>query len=189
MSYVHIVAMDGMNGIGLNGRLPWNCPVDMHWFRHATEGQTLIVGRKTYEDLVRRHEKKHMTRVSPLPGRKLIVLSKSLEKTRYMDVCIVKSVEELEEVFPKTSLYFVIGGSQIYSLLKPSAVLRSLVDVIPHDVDTWYPEQNLSGLKMIHSRDIRNANSNALVEVFVKTDLPITDSDKLVNLLQSFKSH
>ena len=189
MKYVHIVATDRAGGIGLNGRLPWNCPVDMHWFRHATEGQTLIVGRKTYEDLVRRHEKKHMSRVSPLPGRRIIVLSKTLKRNPYVDVWNVDSAEQLESVISEQNLYFVIGGSEIYSLLKPSAVLLSVVDSMDHSVDTWYPESNFAYLKSLQTRDIRNANSNATVKLYVGRDLPITDSDKLVNLLQSFKSH
>ena len=46
-----IVAMSENRGIGLNGNIPWLIPQDLKWFKEFTTGQTLIVGRATFETL------------------------------------------------------------------------------------------------------------------------------------------
>ena len=52
--------------IGLNGRLPWRLADDMAWFRCATMGKTVVMGRRTWDSL----------HVRPLPGRRNIVLTR-----------------------------------------------------------------------------------------------------------------
>ena len=56
--------------IGADGRLPWRLPDDMAWFRCATMGKTVIMGRKTWDSL----------HVQPLPGRRNIVLTRDPER-------------------------------------------------------------------------------------------------------------
>jgi len=57
-------AEDANGLIGRNGRLPWHLPDDLHYFRELTEGQIVVMGRKTFEGLKR-----------PLPDRTNIVLT------------------------------------------------------------------------------------------------------------------
>ena len=52
--------------IGKGGKLPWNIPAEMQFFKKTTMGKPIVMGRKTYESIGR-----------PLPGRENIVLTKS----------------------------------------------------------------------------------------------------------------
>ena len=62
-----IIAAVGSNGvIGVENRLPWRIPEDMARFKSMTMGQSLVMGRSTYESIGR-----------PLPGRLTIVLTRN----------------------------------------------------------------------------------------------------------------
>lgn len=50
--------------IGCGGQIPWHLPEDFKWFKRATAGQVVVMGRKTFESLGK-----------PLPGRKNYVLT------------------------------------------------------------------------------------------------------------------
>jgi len=41
--------------IGADGRLPWQIPADMAWFKKVTDGGILVLGRKTLESLQALH--------------------------------------------------------------------------------------------------------------------------------------
>lgn len=62
-----IVVAASRNGvIGRGDALPWHLRSDLQRFKRLTMGQTLLMGRKTYQSIGR-----------PLPGRQTIVLSKN----------------------------------------------------------------------------------------------------------------
>ena len=63
-----IVAHDDAYGIGKNGKIPWNCPDDIKYFKSMTINQVIIMGRKTYESIGK-----------PLPKRINIVISRNEE--------------------------------------------------------------------------------------------------------------
>lgn len=52
--------------IGVDGKMPWHIPEDLHHFRELTMGHTVLMGRRTFESIGR-----------PLDGRRNIVLSSS----------------------------------------------------------------------------------------------------------------
>lgn len=98
-----IACIDENLGIGLRGNLLYNIPHDMEYFKTKTYGKTIIMGSKTYQSL----------KVKPLPNRRNIVLSKSLDAPN-VEVCTSKiEVLELIKDTPKSDIY-VIGGSKIY---------------------------------------------------------------------------
>lgn len=59
-----IAAMSLNRVIGRGGKIPWHLPEDFKWFKRATAGQVVVMGRKTFESLGR-----------PLPGRKNYILT------------------------------------------------------------------------------------------------------------------
>ena len=65
--------------IGAHGAIPWHLPEDFRWFKRATMGGVIVMGRKTYESLGK-----------PLPGRENVVLSRS---TEISGVRMVRSIE------------------------------------------------------------------------------------------------
>jgi len=60
-----IVATDKNRLIGKNNALPWHLPADLIHFKKITTGNTIIMGRKTFESLPN----------GALPNRRNIVLS------------------------------------------------------------------------------------------------------------------
>jgi len=63
-----IAAMDNNRLIGRGGGLPWpTIKEDFQWFKTFTANQYLVVGSTTYKTL------------PPLPGRKLLVLTRFIE--------------------------------------------------------------------------------------------------------------
>jgi len=65
-SFQAIAAMAENRVIGDRGMIPWHLPDDFRWFKQATMGGILVMGRKTFESIGR-----------PLPGRETIILSRS----------------------------------------------------------------------------------------------------------------
>jgi dihydrofolate reductase len=63
-----VVAHSANRVIGRDGGLPWQLPSDMRHFRELTVGQTVVMGRRTYESLP--------DAFRPLPDRRNIVLSR-----------------------------------------------------------------------------------------------------------------
>lgn len=45
----YILAISSNNVIGIGDRLPWRLPMDLKWFKMNTYGQTIIMGRRTFE--------------------------------------------------------------------------------------------------------------------------------------------
>ncbi len=114
--------------IGRAGAIPWRIPDELRWFREATLGHAVVMGRKTYESLGR-----------PLPGRRNIVL------TRGPALAGVTTVHTPEEVIPGTLAepgadLFVIGGGEIYAQLLPRCS-ELLLTVLPVEMegDTVFP--------------------------------------------------
>lgn len=105
-----IVAADENGGIGKDGGLLVSIPTDMKYFREQTMGKTVVMGRATLESF---------PGGKPLPKRRNIVLSRTLEKSDRYEVC--RSLEELRELLSEGERdeAFVIGGGQIYDQLLP----------------------------------------------------------------------
>ena len=63
-----IVAVAKNRVIGKNGDIPWHLPDDLRHFAQITKGHTVIIGRKTYESIIKRLGK-------PLPDRENVVIT------------------------------------------------------------------------------------------------------------------
>ncbi len=106
LSLVAAVADGGV--IGSRGRLPWRLPADLARFKRLTMGHAVVVGRRTFQSIGR-----------PLPGRRMIVLSRD-PGFRAPGCTVVSSVEEaLAEA--GSGECFVIGGAAVYALFLPLA--------------------------------------------------------------------
>jgi dihydrofolate reductase len=100
-----IAAMSENRVIGQAGRIPWHLPEDFKWFKQATMGGILVMGRKTFESIGR-----------PLPGRDTVILSRS--GFTAPGIRTVPSVESLDQLLagdPRP--VWIAGGAEIYSLL------------------------------------------------------------------------
>lgn len=114
--------------IGADGALPWQLPEDLRLFRALTLGATVVMGRRTWESLP--------PRFRPLPGRRNVVLSGTLDPAE-LGVPVARSVEE---VLAGEQDLWVIGGGGVYAAFLPHAdeVVVTEVDAEPPG-DTWAP--------------------------------------------------
>lgn len=115
-------------GIGKAGDLIWRIPEDMRFFRQVTQGNTVIMGRKTYESIGNK----------PLPNRENIILSR--QDVTGAKVCHDES--ELRSFLAKDdSQKFIIGGSSLYQMFINDAEKLYLTEVAAvQPADTFFPE-------------------------------------------------
>ena len=66
-----LVAATENNAIGKDGKLLWNLPNDLKYFKNLTWGMVVVMGRKTYEAIDK-----------PLPGRVNIVITRKVDWSR-----------------------------------------------------------------------------------------------------------
>lgn len=97
----HIVATSSNGIIGDDNKLPWHFSEDLKNFKKLTTGQTVIMGRKTYESIGR-----------PLPNRKNFVLSRS-EQNPSDEVTYFQSIEDAVQAI-ETADAFIIGGEDLF---------------------------------------------------------------------------
>lgn len=93
--------------IGDGGRIPWHLPDDFKWFKRATMGQVLVMGRKTFESIGR-----------PLPGRETLILSRQdFTAPGTSTVCDLTALAAWVDADSRET--WVAGGAEIYALLLP----------------------------------------------------------------------
>ncbi|MDN6862222.1 MULTISPECIES: dihydrofolate reductase [Pseudomonas] len=130
-----IAALGENRVIGVDNRMPWHLPGDFKYFKAATLGKPIIMGRKTWDSLGR-----------PLPGRLNLVVSRqtglalegaevfpSLEAAvqRAEAWALEQGVDEL----------MLIGGAQLYAqgLEQADRLYLTRVALSPEG-DAWFPE-------------------------------------------------
>lgn len=143
MSYSIIVAYDEERGIGKNGKIPWRSPKDMKRFKELTMNNTILMGRKTWESLPKK----------PLPGRKNVIISKTMSPLNTPDVIVFN---DIERAFDYIALEngFVIGGRGLYEMaLKDKRCKKLYVTEIPgkYDCDVVFPQINTSWFELVQS--------------------------------------
>ncbi len=124
----HVVAMANDRVIGKDNKLPWYFSSDLKFFKQLTMGQTVIMGRKTFESIGK-----------SLPGRENFVISRT---ARQSDGGIKYSTSVQDAVAAvKTKDGFVIGGASVFketmSLVDGIYLTRIHAD---YTGDTFYPE-------------------------------------------------
>jgi len=128
---VVMVAAVAENGvIGKAGDIPWHISEDLKHFRETTRGNTVVMGRTTYEGIGH-----------PLPYRTNVVVTRN-PSWRAEGVFVAQSVEDAIEIARGFDGDIMIGGgTQVYSAAMPYATHQVLTEV--HQApegDTHYPD-------------------------------------------------
>jgi dihydrofolate reductase len=139
-----IVCVDENWGIGYKGDLLVKIPEDLKLFKEKTNGQTVIMGRKTYDSLP----------IKPLPNRENIIITSKVYKDEYgrykdEDWVVYAELERVKDIlkFIRKNLQyscnkmFVIGGGSIYKELLPycDTAYVTKIDYAFENVDTYFP--------------------------------------------------
>jgi dihydrofolate reductase len=151
-----IVAVSDDWGIGKNNELLWNIPSDMKRFKRLTLGNTLIMGKKTWESLP----------VRPLKGRKNIVLTD--DPMECIDCSVTAySIEDALSKCGKEEV-FIIGGGSIYRQFMPLAD-RLYITHIHKSVpaDTYFPVIDKKEWEAVEKEDGNPAENNGIQFTYI----------------------
>jgi dihydrofolate reductase len=127
-----IAAMSENRVIGKDNALPWSLKQDMAHFRELTEGWPCIMGRKTWESLPKK----------PLPGRRNIVVSRSLTAGAASGAIVFPSLRmAIRRCTRRYAKIFVCGGETIYRQALPFANKIELTVIHrKYEGDAFFPE-------------------------------------------------
>ena len=134
--------------IGCGNGLPWHLPADLRHFKQATMGNSLIMGRKTWESLP-----------GLLPHRTHIVVTRT-SGYQATGGFVARDMKHAL-TFAGGEEVFVIGGAQIYALALPLAD-RMLITEVDAEVegDALFPAYDAGQwqetAREAHAADSRN---------------------------------
>lgn len=106
-----IVCVDKNWGIGYNGELLFHISEDMKFFKEKTIGNTVVMGRKTYESIGK-----------PLKDRENIIITRSISKPyeKIANNVLFASADFVDgymvgaESSNLNKIFYIIGGQSIY---------------------------------------------------------------------------
>jgi dihydrofolate reductase len=127
---VVMVAAVADNGvIGLGGDIPWSLPEDLKHFRATTRGNTVVMGRRTFDSIGH-----------PLPYRTNVVVTRQPGWSAD-GVLVAHSVREAVELARGLDGdVMVIGGGHVYEDAMALADVQILTEVHRSpEGDTFYP--------------------------------------------------
>jgi dihydrofolate reductase len=138
-----IAAIDKVGGIGKDGYMPWHYPADLKLFMNLTMGNTIVMGRKTFDGMFDRSK-------APLKGRQNIVITsaaaeykdKFADKYSVSELTFTTDLNCTDVELAKDTKVFYCGGANLYQ-----QVLNSIdLDIIylsrleeSYDCDTFFP--------------------------------------------------
>ncbi|VYU63945.1 dihydrofolate reductase [Clostridium tertium] len=141
-----IVAKAANDVIGGDNKLLWHISEDLKRFKAITSGNTIIMGRKTFESLPK-----------VLPNRHHIVITRDKNfKVDSSEVEIVNDINSIIDRFENsTEEAFIIGGGEIYKSLLPNTNKLYLTRVYKDfSGDTKFPEIDLDNWTVDYKSEI-----------------------------------
>lgn len=127
-----IVAIAQNNAIGFENKLIYWLPNDLKRFKSLTTGNTIIMGRRTFESLPK----------GALPNRRNIVLSRTGKAEDFPGADLYPNLQEA--LSSCEGDIYIIGGASVYKEALPIAdrLCLTYVHDTPEQADTFFPEIN-----------------------------------------------
>jgi dihydrofolate reductase len=152
-----IAAIANDNGIGNKNELLWHLPDDMKRFKKLTIGQSVIMGKKTWESLPKK----------PLTGRRNIVLTD--DPLECIDFSITAySIKDALDKCGKNEEVFIIGGGSIYRQFMPIADRLYITHVHKKaPADTFFPEIDPVIWEPVEKEEHKPDNSDELSYTYI----------------------
>lgn len=151
-----VVAMARDRAIGRDNDLLWRLPSDLRRFRALTTGNTILMGRRTWDSLPN----------GALPERRNVVISRTITSLPGAEVYASTSeaLNALEASSEAEAEIFVIGGGQLYRELLPLCDRLYLTEVEAEypDADTHFPELDPTQWREIHREHCPSDERNLL---------------------------
>jgi dihydrofolate reductase len=139
-----IAAIDKNGGIGKDGYMPWHYPEDLKLFMRLTMGNTVVMGRKTFEGMFDRGH-------APLKGRQNIIVTSQADeyRSRFADkypasqLSFTTDIDCQDVELDPDAKIFYCGGANLYQ----QVIDRVKIDIMylsrfekSYDCDTFFPE-------------------------------------------------
>jgi dihydrofolate reductase len=130
-----IAAMSVNRVIGVDNNLPWYLLEDLKFFKHATQGKPVIMGRKTFASIGK-----------PLPNRLNIIVTRDSEFHHdgvrvCHDLAAALNMADHHAMIEGVDEIMVIGGGLIYAQALPVATRLYLTEVaVEIEGDAHFPE-------------------------------------------------
>jgi dihydrofolate reductase len=145
-----IVAVSEDWGIGKDNELLWHISEDLKRFKRLTTGNTVIMGKKTWESLPKK----------PLPNRKNIVLTDNPHETIDNAITAYSLKDSLSKCTPSEEI-FIIGGGSIYRQFMTIADRLYITHVHKKaPADIYFPEINLNVWEITEEAEFKTGESN-----------------------------
>lgn len=147
---IAIFAVDHASGMGNQGTIPWPFnKEDMRWFKETTEGQIVVMGKKSWES---------PDMPKPLPKRHNVVFTNTVIENENItqikgDVC--EGLKWLQDQHPEVDV-FVIGGADLLIQARP-VIERAFITRMPdtYICDTFIDlKKFINGLTLVHTNDL-----------------------------------
>lgn len=126
-----IAAVDRHMAIGFQNKLLFWLPNDLKRFKALTTGNTIIMGRKTFESLPK----------GALPNRRNVVLS-SHPAAEYPGAEVFPSLDAALQSCKEEEHIYIIGGESVYRQAMPLAdeLCLTEIDSTAPQADAFFPE-------------------------------------------------
>ena len=126
-----IVAIAQNGAIGYKGDLIYHLSADLRRFKELTTGNTIIMGRNTFESLPK----------GALPNRRNIVLTRQTGVS-FPGTEVYSSLDEALSRCSRDEKVYIIGGAQVYNqaLSMADELEVTVVNDTPAEADTFFPE-------------------------------------------------
>lgn len=157
-----IVAIAENRAIGFENKLIYWLPNDLKRFKALTTGNTIIMGRRTFESLPK----------GALPNRRNIVLSRNGKAEDFPGADLYADLDSA--LASCTGEVYIIGGSSVYREAMPKADRLCLTYIYdtPQNADTFFPEINSEEweetFREEHDTDEKHAQRYAFVDLVRK---------------------
>lgn len=152
-----IVAVSEDMGIGKNNELLWHISDDLKRFKKLTLGNTVIMGKNTWESLPNR----------PLKGRKNIVLT-DIPGEQIEGTVTAYSIEDALRKCGKEEEIFIMGGGSVYRQFMPIADRLYISHVhrkAPADVH--FPEIDPDAWEVIEKEEYLTSENNEIPYTYI----------------------
>ena len=129
-----IAAVAANRVIGSHNALPWYIKEDLKHFRDITMGHTVLMGRNTFDSIM-----KHLGK--PLPGRESVVVTRNLDLRLPESVMVFRDLDSAMKWLKDRDEVMVAGGGQIFSQLFDKADKLLLTEIHKNvDGDVYFPK-------------------------------------------------
>ncbi len=163
---IGMIAAIGKNReLGKDGKLIWNLPEDLSFFKQITMGKIIIMGKKTFNSLPKL-----------LPGRKHVILSANNGFNKDVSTSTVfcdkdRLLSYLKKIAKEDDVY-IIGGASMYAMFIDICDFMYLTEVDAEDksADVYFPEFNKDEWKLNVLGKFRNGDISYTHVKYTKKD-------------------